>query len=191
MALNPREMGEAIIRNLPAKTGRSLEQWLTLLDADGPSTPRDRVDWLEREHGLGRITAQAVVGHAPGGEEVTDVTAYDDPDSLVTALFGAPGTDMRRRYEALRADIEATVPDVRVTECRGYVGFATRRQFAAVRPRKGALQLGLRPGDIEAPGEMRVSGLGGGSLTRAVVVASPDGRLDDTLRAVVADVAKA
>lgn len=191
MALNPREMGEAIVRNLPAKTGRSLAEWVALLDADGPATPRERVDWLTREHGLGRITAQTVVGHARDGGAVVDVAAYDDAESLVASLFGDPGTDLRRRYEALRADIEATVPDVRVTACRGYVGFATRRQFAAVRPRKGDLQLGLRPGDVEAPGEIRVSGLGGGSLTRAVLVTSPDGRLDDATRAAVADVAKA
>lgn len=191
MALNPREMGEAVVRNLPEKTGRSLEQWLAVLGTDGPATPRERVAWLKREHGLGHVTAQTVVGHARDGSAVMDVTVYDDVDALVAALFGDPGSDLRRRYEALRADIEATVPDVRVTACRGYVGFATRRQFAAVRARKGDLQLGLRPGDVEAPGEAPVKGLGGGSLTRAVVVINPDGRLDEATRAALADVAKA
>ncbi|MGF1645525.1 MAG: DUF4287 domain-containing protein [Kineosporiaceae bacterium] len=137
MALNPREMGEAIARNLPARTGRSLDEWLAVLDAEGPATPGERVRWLEHQHGLGRITAQTVVGHAPGGGDVTDVTASDDPDALVSALFGNPSADLRRRYEQLRGDIEAMVPGVRVTACRGYVGFATRRQFAAVRARRG------------------------------------------------------
>jgi len=119
-----------------------------------------------------------------------DVHAYDDPEAFLTALFGPPAADLRCRYEALCEEIKATVPGTRVTVCRGYVGFATRRQFAAVRARRGALQLGLRPGNVEAPGEARVSGLGGGSLTRAVLVDTPDGRPSAAVLAAVADAAK-
>lgn len=31
MALGPKQMGEAILRNLEEKTGKSLEQWLTII----------------------------------------------------------------------------------------------------------------------------------------------------------------
>ena len=31
MALGPKQMGEAILRNLEEKTGKSLEQWLTIV----------------------------------------------------------------------------------------------------------------------------------------------------------------
>jgi hypothetical protein len=190
MALDPRGMGEAIVRNLPEKTGRSLAQWLDVLASEGPASTRERIDWLKREHGVGHYTARAVVAHA-GGEGAPDPGAYDDSEALVTSLFGPPGSDLRVRYEGLRRDVEATVPQVRATACRGYVGFATRRQFAAVRPRGGALQLGLRPGDAEIPGEVRVTGLGGGSLTRAVTVDDAGGRLDDAVRAAIAEIAKA
>ena len=36
MPKSPKEMGEAIARNLPAKTGRTFEQWVALLKKDGP-----------------------------------------------------------------------------------------------------------------------------------------------------------
>ena len=189
MALDPRGMGEAIVRNLPARTGRSLQQWLDLLAQDGPADAREQVAWLQRTHGLGRVTAQVVVGHA-GGRDVLDVAAYDAPDTLVAGLFGPPGSALRLRYEALRAEIEAAVPGARVTACKGYVGFSARRQFAAVRPRRGGLELGLRPGGVEVPGEAPVKGLGGGGLTRAVLVDTADGRPPAAVLAAIVDAAR-
>ena len=118
MALDPRGMGEAIVRNLPARTGRSLQQWLDLLAQDGPADAREQVAWLQRTHGLGRVTAQVVVGHA-GGRDVLDVAAYDAPDTLVAGLFGPPGSALRLRYEALRAEIEAAVPGARARPTPG------------------------------------------------------------------------
>ncbi|MDY6912729.1 MAG: hypothetical protein SVM79_10275 [Chloroflexota bacterium] len=37
MPKSPAEMEEAIIANLPAKTGRSLADWITFIESEGPN----------------------------------------------------------------------------------------------------------------------------------------------------------
>ena len=40
-------MVQAIIRNLPKKTGRSLEEWIQLLRESGPSGEKEQRAWLK------------------------------------------------------------------------------------------------------------------------------------------------
>ncbi len=55
---------QGMIRNLPASTGKTLEQWIAVV-AGAPVTGRKaRADWLEAEHGLGHFQARLVVAEA-------------------------------------------------------------------------------------------------------------------------------
>jgi hypothetical protein len=38
---------------LKQKTGRTLEEWIKLLEKEGPETDKERRAWLKAEHGLG------------------------------------------------------------------------------------------------------------------------------------------
>jgi hypothetical protein len=53
--------GIAMVRNwietLPEKTGRSLADWLRLIEDQGPAAEKERVAWLKSEHGLGTPVA--------------------------------------------------------------------------------------------------------------------------------------
>lgn len=44
--MRPDEMSAAIVRNLPAKTGRSLDQWIEIVRREGRATRKERVAWL-------------------------------------------------------------------------------------------------------------------------------------------------
>lgn len=62
MALGPKAMGDAIIANLKAKTGKSLDQWeaeLNRLGITDPTAARQRL----KDLGLGQFQAVAVVEH--------------------------------------------------------------------------------------------------------------------------------
>jgi hypothetical protein len=65
MPMSPNAMMEAIERNLPVKTGRTLAQWAALVRREGPKERKERVAWLREEHGLGGATA-TLVAHASG-----------------------------------------------------------------------------------------------------------------------------
>ncbi len=45
------------VAGLKEKTGRSLDEWLKLIDRNGPGTAEARRDWLRKEHGLGTNSA--------------------------------------------------------------------------------------------------------------------------------------
>ena len=137
MALSPREMQAAIVRNLPERTGRTLEAWVREVRAHGPtladrSLRAARTAWLKQHHGLGHIQAQVIAAHAEdaGG-------AYEDGDALLTTLF-APGSASHALFEQVVRLVRATDGSVEVVPCRTYVGLRaglpSARQFAVLKP---------------------------------------------------------
>jgi hypothetical protein len=53
---------EAIIRSLPAKTGRTIHQWAEHVRSKAPAGSREeRIAWLEREHRIGHGQASTIV----------------------------------------------------------------------------------------------------------------------------------
>ncbi len=61
--MTPEDMEKAILRNLPEKTGKSLEQWFAVLSAVGRTETRALKDALKKDHGVGHFQAQTIVKH--------------------------------------------------------------------------------------------------------------------------------
>ncbi len=59
--MKPKEMEEAIIKNLTEKTGRSLEEWFLVLKECGLSEKRDLKEYLKNVHSVGHFQAQTIV----------------------------------------------------------------------------------------------------------------------------------
>ncbi|HEX7582144.1 MAG TPA: DUF4287 domain-containing protein, partial [Gaiellaceae bacterium] len=76
MAKGPGDMREAIIRNLPAETGRSIRQWAELVRSTAPAGSRkERIAWLQREHALGHGQASTIVDWVDRPE------MFEEPDA--------------------------------------------------------------------------------------------------------------
>lgn len=60
MALNPKEMSEAIIRNMKEKTGKSLEEWIGVVKESKLQEKKEIIDFLKTEKGLGHFQALEV-----------------------------------------------------------------------------------------------------------------------------------
>lgn len=60
MALNPKQMRDAILRNLEVKTGKSLAQWLVIVRKSGLTDRKTIVDYLKKEYGVGHFQAQTI-----------------------------------------------------------------------------------------------------------------------------------
>ena len=56
MALGPKQMGEAIIRNLKEKTGKTLEQWIELIEQETLQDKKEIIAFLKTENGIGRCS---------------------------------------------------------------------------------------------------------------------------------------
>ena len=59
--MTPEEMEKAIVRNLPEKTGKSLEEWFSVLNASDISEKRAQKVHLKEVHGVGHFQAQTIV----------------------------------------------------------------------------------------------------------------------------------
>lgn len=54
-------MENAIIRNLPEKTGKSIEEWLIVLSTEGLSTKKEMKACLKEKYRVGHFQAQTIV----------------------------------------------------------------------------------------------------------------------------------
>ena len=59
--MTPAEMEQAIIRNLPEKTGKTLDAWCAVLKASGLSGKRELKAILKETHGVGHFQSQTIV----------------------------------------------------------------------------------------------------------------------------------
>lgn len=70
-------MIQAIIKNLPKKTGRSLDEWIQLVKKSGPSGEKEQRVWLRTEYKLGGTTVTLIVNRASGkGTELANPDSY-------------------------------------------------------------------------------------------------------------------
>lgn len=61
MALSPKEMESAIVKNLPEKTGKSLNDWLAVLLEENLSDTKEMKACLKEKYKVGHFQAQTIV----------------------------------------------------------------------------------------------------------------------------------
>ena len=61
MGLSPKEMENTIVKNLPEKTGKSIDQWLKLLLKENLSGKKEMNAFLKEKYKVGHFQAQTIV----------------------------------------------------------------------------------------------------------------------------------
>ena len=61
MGLSPSEMQDAIIKNLPSKTGKTLGEWLVVVRTIKASSDKEFMTKLKTDFGLGHFQAQIIL----------------------------------------------------------------------------------------------------------------------------------
>ena len=123
---------EGLVRD----TGKTLEQWAVIARICPETKPGARVKWLKEKHGLGVNRAAAVLDAAFGGETM----GWDDPKSLIAGLWKNPA-DLKI-HDALVEAVQKLDGAI-VGERQTFTGFSHKYQFAAARPTKDGVRLGL------------------------------------------------
>ena len=149
------------IAQLPAKTGRTLEQWVQLVKEDGPPTEKERRDWLKNQFGLGTNSAWWLAERAEGkGLEDSDPEAYlQAAEGYVETMFAGPRAGLRPVYdELLRLGLKLG-PDVKACPCKTIVPLHRRYVFAQLTPAtRTRIDLGLALRDTQASGRLKGTG---------------------------------
>ena len=61
MGLSPKEMENAIIKNLLEKTGKSIDEWLRVLLEENLPDKKEMKSCLKEKHKVGHFQAQTIV----------------------------------------------------------------------------------------------------------------------------------
>jgi predicted transport protein len=172
MPTSPEQMTAAIIRNLPAKTGRTLDAWLAIIGGFGAEPPKARVARLKTEYSLGHVTAETLVYLA---ERPADYTA-PTPDELLAAQYAGPKAALLPIHALVVKEVERLGEDVTVEVRQTYVAFTRGKQFALVQPStRERADLGLKLPGIEPTERLRAAGsFGSGQISHRVALRRPE-----------------
>lgn len=140
---SPQEMMAAVAANLQQRTGRSLPEWVELVNASGIDALDQKAvrNWLKTQHGVPQNSQWEIAETAAcaAGWVRPSVEGYID------SQYTGPKAHLRPLFDRLREIIEALGDDVRAEGRSTYTPFVRRRQFAAVAAASRVrLEVGLR-----------------------------------------------
>ena len=163
---------QTMIDNLPARTGRGLDEWFAVVDAAGYEKHGQILSHLKSEYGVSHGFANLIAARALSrGQAATG-------DDLVDAQYEGRKAPLRPLYERLVAEVTAFGADVEVAPKKTSVSLRRKKQFAVIEaPSATRLQLGLNLRTAAATGRLRVAG---GMCTHRVDVTS-SGEIDAEL----------
>lgn len=122
MALGPKQMGEAIIRNLKEKTGKSIEQWISVVEQSKLTEKKEVISFLKINNGLGHFQAQKIFEHFNGKDK------YADPSTFIDKIFDS--NKSKELYEFVKLQILKQGNDTKIKPCETYIPFYRKNQYA-------------------------------------------------------------
>jgi hypothetical protein len=165
---------------LKEKTGRTLEEWLELVEKEGPAEEKERREWLKAEHAMGTNGAWWLAERSIG-KGVWDA----DPDvylrsapGMVDALYYGPKAGLRPLHDRLVEVGAGLGTDVRICPCKTIVPFYRNHVFAEIKPTtRTRIDLGFALDDTRVTG--RLIDTGGRAKKNRITHRIPITRLDE------------
>jgi hypothetical protein len=167
------------IVELPAKTGRSLDQWLKHIRVDGPQTEKDCRTWLQDAYNMGTNTAwwlaEKAFGDSASLAEETPEGYLALAPQYVDEMYSGPKAALRPIHDELVRLVRLLGDDVRICPCKTMVPLYRRHVFAQIKPAtQKRIDLGFALG--EEPFTSRLHDTGGlakkNRITHCVAIGS-------------------
>ena len=136
---------KSFLESLPVKTGRSLEQWSSILDQTGLEKHGQMLAFLKSEHGVTHGFANSIaLLHRERGVERTD-------DDLVDGQYIEAKAGLRPLHDRLVEIARSLGSDVEIAPKRTSVSLRRHKQFALIEPASAQrVALGLNLGEAAA-----------------------------------------
>src|SRR5690242_787532 len=142
------------ITELPAKSGRSLDEWIDFVKKQGPAGEKERRAWLKAEHKFGTNSAWWIAERAEGkGREEDSPEAYlQAADGWVETMYSGAKKDLRPIYDALLILGLSIGKDVKACPGKTAVPLYRNHVFAHIKPTTNTrVDLGLALGKMKTP----------------------------------------
>ncbi len=140
---SPNDMMAAVTRSLKERTGRSLEEWVALVQGSGvdPLDQNAVRRWLKARHGIPQNSQWAIADAAARAAGWTPPST----DEYIDQQYAGKKAALRPIFDRLRAVLESLGGDVAVEGRGTYTPFVRTRQFVAVAPATASrVDVGLR-----------------------------------------------
>lgn len=164
MALSAAQMQEAVIKNLPEKTGKSLEEWIVVAKEFKLSKNNEIVKKLKTDFGLGHVQAQTIAWRFGGDKPYVETTGYEE--NIFKNTFNL--------YLELKELIIGISEEIKIKPCKTYIPFYRKNQFAILTEKKGNLVLGLNLKAETFPELEQAIKLGGSDRINKSVIVNKD-----------------
>lgn len=145
------------IDDLPAKTGHSLDDWLKIINRDGPPGEVKRRDWLKKEHGFGTNNAWWLAERSVGqGGEGDSPEAYlQQAEIYVQEMFAGKKAGLKPFFDALLDLGLKQGKDVKACPCKTIVPLYRNHVFAQIKPTTATrIDFGFALKDTKATGRL-------------------------------------
>lgn len=167
-----------MIKNLESMTGKSLAEWIAIVEASGQEKVKARIDFLKANHGLTYGYANLIALFAKDRAEQAAGAVPDDP---IAALYSGEKAGLRPIYDKVLAAAMKFGGDVVESPKRTYVSLRRDKQFAIVQPTtKTRVDVGLVLKGVEPGGRLEAAGSWNSMCTHRVKVESA-GEIDKEL----------
>ncbi|HEY6273112.1 MAG TPA: DUF5655 domain-containing protein [Terriglobales bacterium] len=172
--------GVAMVQNIMAgmkqKTGRTVEEWIQLIERQAPAGEKERRAWLKAKHGLGMNYSWWLAEQSMGkGNEGSPENYLKQAEQYVAKMFSGAKAGLRPIYDDLLKLGRSMGDDVKVCPCQTIVPFYRKHVFAQIKPAtQTRIDLGLALKDIKV--SRRLIDTGGfekrDRITRRIEIAS-------------------
>jgi len=127
---------ESVQAGLEKETQKSLDEWIKIAKACPETKHKARLDWFKARHNLGINRASLILSAT-----FKTGLGWDNPNALLDNLWKTP--EARAIYDQVEAIAIGLGEDVIVTVRKTFSAFSRRVQFAALRPTRLGVRLGL------------------------------------------------
>ena len=144
-------------KELPQKTGRSLQEWIAFVRKSGPPTEKERREWLKREHKLGTNSAWWIAERTDGkgAEEDSAETYLQAAEKWVDDMFSGPRAALRPVYDQLLKLALSVSKDVKACPGKTAVALYRNHVFAQIKPSTNTrIDVGFAVGNMKAPNRL-------------------------------------
>ncbi len=117
-------------------TGKSLNDWIKIAKTCPETRHKARLAWFKSKHGLGVNRASLILNAT-----FKTGLGWDNPNALLDQLWKTP--EKRAVYDLVQAIVKGFGEDVVVGPRKGFSAFSRRFQFAALRPTRTVIRMGL------------------------------------------------
>ena len=183
----PEEMLATMIANLSEKTGKSLEEWHTVVHASSLEKHGQIVKILKADHGVTHGYANLIAQSAQGKLTTPGDGGAGGEDALVTAQYAGAKADLKPIYDALIREIGQFGKDVEIAPKKTYVSLRRKKQFGLIQPStKTRVDVGIHLKETAPTERLEASGSFNAMVShrvRMTEVGQVDGELVGWLRA--------